>query len=309
MKKFFLCALIVLLLGACQTRKNYHVHDRADQAVYVPISNWIGTYKEAIKKADVEPILSNVSDDITFMPPNQPSFSGKENLRKWLLEYFNYCNPSEGFSILEYGVYDDFAYLQGKYTIKAKIKKSDEEYIDNGKYINFFRRQSNGTWMCTQSIWNSDNLTYNVHTKIPAVFSGTWKLDRSKSICLPDIESSLLIITQQGKDFNLNKTYKIKDKDPVNSTSNYTLGIETHSKSTTGTFSTTISWDFNRQSITIIETLLSEKNGINQEFKRISVYSLSAKGEILNIITDDILPEGSSTPINPLHTEMIYNKL
>jgi ketosteroid isomerase-like protein len=309
MKKIFLCALIVLLLSACQTRKNYHVHNRADRAVYIPISNWFGNYLEAIKKADVEPILSSVSDDITFMPPNQPSFSGKENLRKWLLEYFNYCSSSEGVSILEYEVYDGFAYLQGKYTIKAKIKKSGEEYIDNGKFINFFRRQSNGIWMCTQSIWNSDNLTYDIHTKIPAIFSGTWKLDLSKSICLPDIVSSILIITQKGNDFNLNKTYEIKDKDPVKSSSNYTIGDETHIKSTTGTFSTTSSWDFGRQTLTIIETLLSEKNGIKQEYKKISVYSLTVKGEILNIITDDILPEGSSIPINQRHTEMIYNKL
>lgn len=309
MNKIFLCALIVLLLGACQTRKNYHVHNRADQEVYDQISHLLANYIVAVKAADVEPILATVSDDITFMPPNQPSFSGRENLRKWLLEYFNYCSSSEGFSILEYEVYGDFAYLQGKYTIKAKIKKSGEEYIDNGKYINFFRRQSNGIWLCTQSIWNSNNLTNNIHTQIPAIFSGTWKLDRSKSICLPDIISSILIITQKGKDFNLNKTYEIKDKDPVNSSSNYTLGVETHSKSTTGTFSTTSSWDHSTQTLTIIETLLSEKNGIKQEYKRISVYSLTVNGEVLNIITDDMLPEGSSTPINQRHTEMIYNKL
>lgn len=309
MKNIFLFALVVLLISSCQTEKNYHVHSKADSKVYIPISNWFGHYQDAIKRADVEPILSSVSDDITFMPPNQSSISGRENLRKWLLEYFNYCTPSEEFSLLEYEVFDDFAYLQGEYTIKARIRKSDEEYNDNGKFINFFRRQSNGTWLCTQSIWNSDVLSYNIHNRVPAIFSGTWKLDRSKSICLPYIVSSQMVIKQEGNEININKTYEVKGQDSVRSSSKYIIGGETHGTSATGAFSTTSSWDFNRQTLTTIETLHSEKTGIKQEFKRISTYSMTVKGEVLNIITNDILPEGSSIPENQRHTEMIYDKL
>jgi hypothetical protein len=54
--------------------------------------------------------------------------------------------------------------------------------------------------------------------------------------------------------------------------------------------------------------LISEKNGTKHEFKKTTIYSLSAKGEILNIISDDILPKGSATSKNERHTEMIYTK-
>jgi ketosteroid isomerase-like protein len=264
---------------------------------------------EAVNTADIERILSYESEDICYLTPNQPLFSGKENLRKWFLAYFNYFNPSERLDLLNFEVFGDFAYLIGKYTINAKIKHSGEEIRDNGKFINFFKRQDNGSWICTQSIWNSDNQSFDLHSIIPADFSGSWKLDLTKSVTLPDVISSILVITQKGSDLNINRTYEIKDKTPLKSSFNYTIGSETQSKSETGTLTTISTWDSDKQTLTIIETLLSEKSGKKQEYKRITVYSLTAKGEILNIISDDFLPEGSLTPKNKRHTEMVYSKL
>jgi hypothetical protein len=63
-----------------------------------------------------------------------------------------------------------------------------------------------------------------------------------------------------------------------------------------------------KQTFTINEILISEKNGTKQEFKRTTVYSLTAKGEILNIVSDDILPKVSATQPNKGHAEMIYMK-
>ncbi|MDO9579991.1 MAG: hypothetical protein Q7J06_05415, partial [Bacteroidales bacterium] len=143
---------------------------------------------------------------------------------------------------------------------------------------------------------------------IPTDFSGTWKLDLSKSTTLPDIISSTLIITQKGNTVNINRTYEIKDKEPLISSFNYTIGSETHNESKTGILTTTSFWGTDKQTFTITETLLSEKNGTKQEYKRTTVYSLTIKGERLNIISDDIIPEGSLTPTNERHTEMIYNK-
>jgi hypothetical protein len=62
-----------------------------------------------------------------------------------------------------------------------------------------------------------------------------------------------------------------------------------------------------KQTFTINEMLISEINGTKH--KRITTYTLTAKGGILNIISDDILPKGSVTPPNNGHMEMIYTKL
>jgi ketosteroid isomerase-like protein len=308
MKKIYLCVLVILLLGACQTKSNYQSDIKSFRTDIKAIRTWLDNYMDAVKSADIERILSYESEDICYLTPNQPLFSGKENLRKWLLAYFNYFSPSERLDLLNFEVFGDFAFLKGKYTINAKIKHSGEEITDNGKFINFYKRQNNGSWICTQSIWNSDNRSFDLHSLIPADFTGNWKLDLTKSTTLPDVISSTLVINQRGSDLNINRTYEIKDKKPLISSFNYTIGSEIQNKSETGTLTTKSSWNSDRQTLTIIETLLSEKSGKKQEYKRTTVYSLTAKGEILNIISDDILPEGSLTPKNERHKEMVYSK-
>jgi ketosteroid isomerase-like protein len=308
MKKICLYALLILFLGACQPKRHYEPDIKTFRTDIKAIRTWLDNYMEAVKTADIERILSYESEDICYLTPNQPLFSGKENLRKWFVAYFNYFNSSERLDLLNFEVFGDFAYLKGKYTIIAKVKHSGEEIRDNGKFINFFKRQDNGSWICTQSIWNSDKRAFDLHSLIPADFSGNWKLDLAKSVTLPDITSSILVITQKGTDLNINRTYEIKDKGPLKSSFNYTIGSETQSKSETGTLTTKSTWDSDKQTLTISETLLSEKSGKIQEYKRITVYSLTVKGEVLNIISDDFLPEGSLTPKNERHTEMIFTK-
>jgi hypothetical protein len=134
-------------------------------------------------------------------------------------------------------------------------------------------------------------------------------LDLSKSITAPELISSKLVISQKGNNLNITKTNEIKDKNTEKSFFNYTIGSESQNILKSGIFTTTSTLSSGKQTFTINEMLISEKNGTKQEFKRTTIYSLSAKGEILNIISDDIFPKGSVTPPNKGHTEMIYTKL
>jgi ketosteroid isomerase-like protein len=298
--------LIVVLLGACQRNRQYS-HLMAWRADVKSIRTWFENYTEAINSADIERILSYESDDICYYPANQPFFSGKENLRKWFISYFNYFSPRESFSFLDFKVYDDFAYVIGKYSLQGNIKQTGEEFSDNGKFTYLFKRQSEGNWICSQSLWNSDNRIFDIHSQILDDFSGTWLLDLSKSITTPGITSSKLIITQKGNNLNITRTNEIKEKDTEKSNYNYTIGSETQNILKSGIFTTTSTMSSGKQTFTINEMLISEINGTKH--KRITTYTLTAKGGILNIISDDILPKGSVTPPNNGHMEMIYTKL
>jgi len=197
----------------------------------------------------------------------------------------------------------------GRYNVQGIIKQTGEEFRDNGKFTNFFKRQPDGNWICTQSMWNSDNKTFDIHSQILDDFSGKWKLDISKSITLPGVISSDLLITQKGNNLLIDRTNEIKDKESEKSSFNISIGSETQNKVRSGVFTTTSSFSSGKQTFTIIETLISEKNGAKKEYKRITIYTLTAKGEILNILSDDILPEGSPIPKKERHTEMIYTKI
>jgi ketosteroid isomerase-like protein len=309
MRKILLCALVVLLFGGCHPKSHYS-DLKSFTTDITEIRSWLKNYTEAIKTADIERILSYESDDISYWPPNQPLFSGKENLRKWFLAYFNYCTPVESLNLIDFDVYGDFAYLTGNYSVSGKIKQGGEEFRDNGKFIDFFKRQPDGNWICTQSIWNSDNRTFDIHSQILDDFSGTWKLDLSKSINLPGIISSNLEIIQKGNSLNINGINEIKDKEPQKSSFSCTIGSEAQYKLKSGIFTTTSTLSSGRQTFTIKETLISEKSGLKQEYSRITIYALMAKGETLSIISDATLPEeGSQLPKVKTHTEMVYTKL
>lgn len=301
MKKIFISALIVLLLGACQSKKHFLTDMNA-------IHGWTENYMAAIKTTDVERLLSLESDDVCYLPPNQPIVSGKEAARKWFEQYFNYFSPEEKLIILNLETQKDYAFLKGRYTFFGKVKQSGEEFRDNGKFIDIFKRQPNGDWKRTQHIWNSDNRTFDSYAQTPSDFTGTWKLDLSKSTALLNIQSATLVIKQIGNDITINRTYEIKDHDPLISNFKYTIGSKIEYKSKTGTETITTSWSTDKETFSIIETVVTDKNDKKQEYKRTTVYSLTIKGEVLNIISDDILPEGSVTPTNERHTEMIYTK-
>ena len=297
MKKLYLVLITILLFG-CHS-KSYYTKDELE------VGQWKMDYTESINKADIERLLSLFSDDIIFLPPNQQQFSGKGNLRKWFLKYFNYCSPVEQLYISSMDTKGDFAYLVGRYQITLKVKYNVKNLSDQGKSVFLFKRQ-NGKWKCTYSIWNSDNPKLDLHFQIPQDFSGTWKLDKSRSSSVPDLVSSKVVIEQRGNDITINRISNIKDKPPYESSARYTIGSEQKAETKSGSFITTSSWSEDNQSFTVIERLLSKKDGVRKEYKRTTSFSISAKGEILNIVSDDLLPDSAISLVNQGHSEMIF---
>lgn len=297
MKKSFI-AITILCMVSCQTRNNNPTDVDA-------IHHWIKNYEEAIRSADIEKLLSGVSDDVVYFPPNQPAFSGKENLEKWFLDYFNYYDPSERLLARDIKVKGDLAYLTCNYAVSVKVKHSGEEYRDIGKLVNIYKREIFGNWRCIYSIWNSNNHTIDYHSRIPADFSGEWELDLSKSTYVPNIISSKMIITQQANNINIKRTYEIQGKDPLKSEFNCTIGGEFKSKTNSESQITTSFWSTDKQSFTIVEKLLSA----GKEYKRTTNYSIIIKGECLKIILFDQLPQRMFIPTGEKQIVMTYNKV
>lgn len=298
MKKF-LIALVAIILPGCQTRINNPTDVSA-------IHKWIFNYEQAISTSNIEAVLSGESESIVYYPPNQPSFSGKENLRNWLLTYFNYYNPSEVLLSRNIQVRGDLAYVSCNYIISAKVKYSGEEFKDTGKMINVFKRERFGLWRRISCIWNSNNRTLDLHSQIPADFSGIWELNLSRSTPAADVISSTIVISQKGNNVNIDRSYELKDKEPAKSNLNCTIGRKIKSNSETGSLTTSSYWSDDRKSFTIIESILS-KTG--KEYTRTTVYSLSPDAEMLYINSYDQLPNGSLIASKERQIEMTYDKI
>ncbi len=111
--------IIAIFFGSCGP-KNHYSNINKFRTDIKSIRTWIKNYTEAINTRDIERLLSYESEDILYYPPNQPSFSGKENLRNWYVSYFNYFSPTESMVLTDFEVYEDFAYLVGTYMVKGK---------------------------------------------------------------------------------------------------------------------------------------------------------------------------------------------
>lgn len=157
-------------------------------------------------------------------------------------------------------------------------------------------------------MWNNNNRSLDFHAEIPADFSGHWKMDLSRSSNIPSINSSTLFITQKQNFISINRFYEMRNKETIENSVSYIIGKEIRTTNNTEQFSTNCFWSSDKQSFTTVESISSEKTG-PQKFIRKTIYSITAKGEILSIISDDILTEGSFVPIKERHIEMVYFKL
>lgn len=290
--------LLFVIVVSCQTQNK-------DLADINAIHQWIANYEEAIKATDVEALLAGVSDSIVYYPPNQPAFYGKENLKKWFSDYFNYYDPSELLNVREIKVEKDIAYLSCYYVVHVKVKNSSEEYRDLGKLVNIFKREHLGTWKCIYSIWNSNNHTIDLHSRIPADFTGGWELDMAHSTRIPNLISSSMVIAQQGDNITIERSYELQGKDPLKSVLNCTIGREIKNKSTSESQVTTSFWSTDKQSFTIIEKLISA----GEEYKRTTTYSFVRRDDCLKIISFDQIPHGLLDTTGHEQTVMIFNKI
>jgi len=121
-------------------------------------------------------------------------------------------------------------------------------------------------------------------------FSGAWKLDISKSDTLPSVTSETLTINQSGDSITINRTIEAKNTNPVKGVFKYTMNKSAEKSSKAGTLTTTCTWGSELKSFSVTDSFVSEMNGVKQESKRVSIYSLSDDGKILTIISDDFYP-------------------
>ena len=110
-----------------------------------------------LNKQDVEGMLSLYAPDAVLLPPDRPGVRGTDAIRKLLKAMFDagYSNATlERDSIVHLG---DLAVEFGRYTMQI-AEKDGRKRQDGGKYVNAWRRQLNGEFQITVSIWSSGPL-------------------------------------------------------------------------------------------------------------------------------------------------------
>jgi len=106
---------------------------------------------------DVDKTVSYYAEGAVVMPPNASSATTKETIRSAWKELLT--SPGAAISWkatkVEVAKSGDLAYVSGTYE-ETMTDASCKPVNDRGKYVEIFKKQTDGTWKVVADIWNSD---------------------------------------------------------------------------------------------------------------------------------------------------------
>lgn len=89
-----------------------------------------------------------------FLPPNEPAVEGRAAIQAWLTAF----PPMSDFKaeVVTIDGVGDVAYVRGTYAFTIAAAGRTPAVSDRGKWLEVFRRQSDGRWLAVIDIFNSD---------------------------------------------------------------------------------------------------------------------------------------------------------
>lgn len=126
--------------------------DRDRQQVFAATEEEVA----AVEAGDIHRYLALLSDDAVFMPQNAAAKTG-DDLRSWLRDFLDrvtikYLQFAHGETVIR----DDLACHAYTCTWTAAPKSGGPPARMSFKGLHVLRRQPDGSWKISRSIWNSD---------------------------------------------------------------------------------------------------------------------------------------------------------
>jgi ketosteroid isomerase-like protein len=150
---FVLGALIGLIIGALWIGPE-RVGELSDEGV-AAINGAIESYSQAFMANDWPTFATHYAEDAVAMPPNAPAMQGRAAIRELAESWPTITAFSP--TVEEIDGCRDLAFLSATYSLAAMPEGAPEPWEDNGKYVEIWRRQPDGSWLIAVEIWNSDN--------------------------------------------------------------------------------------------------------------------------------------------------------
>jgi len=114
-------------------------------------------WSEAMKRGDIDAIISLYAEDATVLPPNRPMLRGREQIRVLFGTF-----PTKKVTVtkailntLEVNGKDSTVYELGEYLLNYQ-REDGSPGADTGKYTTIWRLQSDGVWRMQADCWNSN---------------------------------------------------------------------------------------------------------------------------------------------------------
>lgn len=153
-RKFLLIggAAVALLLSACGSSTPPDTRAADEKAIRDLDAQWSKT----ASANNVDGTVSYYTDDAALLPPNAPIADNKLAIRaSWAGLLVPGTSVSWEATRVEVSRSSDLAYTQGTY--QAMFKDAQGKPVaDHGKYVEVWKKQSDGKWKVVSDIYNSD---------------------------------------------------------------------------------------------------------------------------------------------------------
>jgi ketosteroid isomerase-like protein len=166
-KTFFPFLAIAIFFSACNGSKdksgtqttggNSATDTGAQAAAVAAIKTADSTWSTVSEKRSVEGWLNYYSTDAIMMPPGEKVCNDPASREASIRNMF--ATPGIDLTFwdtkVEASTAGDMGYASGLYKMTYKGPKG-EDLLENGKFTEVWKKQSDGGWKCVADIWNAD---------------------------------------------------------------------------------------------------------------------------------------------------------
>jgi len=121
------------------------------------IRRWHQEVQDASNAGDFEAYASHWADDMIWMPPHMPPMPGKESCMGMFSGFVDNYEVDQKVTIEEIVVSGDIAFSRFFSMDKLTAKSDGSKMAMDNKNIFIFKRQSDGSWLGTHGIWNTND--------------------------------------------------------------------------------------------------------------------------------------------------------
>ncbi len=106
---------------------------------------------------DLDGTLAYYADDAVLLAPNAPIANDKKSIRdSWAGLLGPKTSVSWKWSKIEVAQSGELAYIYGSYKLTIGASSESGPVNDTGKFLEVWKKQSNGKWKCVVDTYNSD---------------------------------------------------------------------------------------------------------------------------------------------------------
>ena len=123
----------------------------ADEAALARTSE---AYSRAAVSGDMAALAALYAEDAILLPPNQGAVEGRGAIQAFFETFPTITEFQLEQMEIEGGA--DMAWVRGAYSMKIAVPNVAIPASDQGKYVEIWKKQADGSWMIARDIYNSD---------------------------------------------------------------------------------------------------------------------------------------------------------